>query len=91
MLPSASFPRKSSQVACAAIDTHARGGSLQVHTAWELAGFDPLFGPESLMLKYNTLGQTTGLLHALPGAMWCALAPLQLIGPQPGSGRSRHR
>jgi hypothetical protein len=40
--------------------------------------FDPLLGPESLMLKYNTLGQGPALLHALPGAVWCAIAPFQV-------------
>ncbi|CAK0833397.1 unnamed protein product [Prorocentrum cordatum] len=36
------------------------------------------FAPASILLKYNALGPTTGLTHALPGAVWALLAPLQL-------------
>ena len=42
-----------------------------VHNLWGAIGFDPLIGPESLMLKYNTLGRLPSLLHAVPGALWC--------------------
>eukprot|EP00976_Prorocentrum_cordatum_P067612 1178818-Prorocentrum_minimum.AAC.5 len=46
---------------------------------WSAFQFNPLIGPESLVLKYNTLGQAPALLHALPGAVWCGLAPFQVI------------
>lgn len=36
------------------------------------------FGPASLLLKYNVMGPAIELTHALPGAVWCLLAPLQL-------------
>ena len=57
-----------------------------VHLIWQALPIDEIIGPESLMLKYNTLGNAPALLHALPGAVWCALAPMQLAGP--GQGRS---
>ena len=42
----------------------------------------PLFGivaPASLITKYNELGHLPALTHAVPGAVWAALAPLQLL------------
>mmetsp|Transcript_55354 Transcript_55354/g.111098 ORF Transcript_55354/g.111098 Transcript_55354/m.111098 type:complete len:342 (-) Transcript_55354:5-1030(-) len=36
------------------------------------------FAPASIILKYNVVGPLIELTHALPGAIWCLLAPLQL-------------
>ena len=53
------------------------------HDAWltglyERFHFDSIFGPTSLITKYNEVGRVPALAHAVPGAIWCALAPLQL-------------
>lgn len=53
------------------------------HDAWltgvyEYFHFDSIFGPTSLITKYNEVGRVPALAHAVPGAFWCALAPLQL-------------
>ena len=53
------------------------------HDAWltslyEALHFDEVFGPTSLITKYNEVGRVPALAHAVPGAIWCALAPLQL-------------
>jgi len=56
---------------------------------WSVLHFNPLIGPETMVLKYNTLGQAPALLHALPGAIWCGLAPFQLA--RAGSGAERAR
>jgi len=40
--------------------------------------FDTIIAPASLLLKYGEAGRAPALMHALPGAVWCALAPLQL-------------
>ena len=53
------------------------------HDAWltgvyEYFHFDSIFGPTSLITKYNEGGRVPALVHAVPGAIWCALAPLQL-------------
>eukprot|EP00959_Pyramimonas_sp_CCMP1952_P102468 2143238-Pyramimonas_sp.AAC.1 len=37
-----------------------------------------LIVPASLIYKYGIIGQTVGWTHALPGVVWCLLAPLQL-------------
>jgi hypothetical protein len=42
----------------------------------------PLFGivaPVSLITKYNELGHTPAFTHAVPGAIWSIIAPLQLF------------
>ena len=57
-----------------------------VQFVWEAFHLDAI-ASSSLMLKYNTLGQAPALLHALPGAIWCALVPGQLAQaklPTPG-------
>lgn len=61
-----------------------------IHLVWEALHIDRIIGPESLMLKYNTLGSAPAMLHALPGAVWCALAPMQLAGPRKGAARKAH-
>ena len=41
----------------------------------------PLFGlvaPVSLITKYNELGHIPAFTHAVPGAVWSVLAPLQV-------------
>ena len=53
------------------------------HDVWltslyEALHFDQVFGPTSLITKYNEVGRVPALAHAVPGAIWCALAPLQL-------------
>ena len=52
-----------------------------VHKIWRLSPFISNFVPESLLLKYTELGPAPGILHAVPSAIWCALAPLQLYPP----------
>ncbi|KAK3268155.1 hypothetical protein CYMTET_23325 [Cymbomonas tetramitiformis] len=62
------------------------GGELHdrlVDTVFSELGFEAL-APTSLLLKYNRLGHAPALLHALPGAVWCLLAPLQLRGAAAG-------
>ena len=57
-----------------------------VQLMWQVFHLDAI-ASSSLMLKYNTLGQAPALLHALPGAIWCALLPGQLAQakqPTPG-------
>eukprot|EP00931_Biecheleriopsis_adriatica_P118664 TRINITY_DN94010_c0_g1_i1.p1 TRINITY_DN94010_c0_g1~~TRINITY_DN94010_c0_g1_i1.p1 ORF type:complete len:354 (+),score=52.74 TRINITY_DN94010_c0_g1_i1:52-1113(+) len=39
------------------------------------------FAPSSIILKYKSLGPLVELTHALPGAVWALLAPLQLSPP----------
>ncbi|CAE8720087.1 unnamed protein product [Polarella glacialis] len=53
-------------------------GSSVEHDEWVKQVYDQhfsFFAPSSLLLKYS---QTIELTHALPGAVWCLLAPLQL-------------
>uniref|UniRef100_A0A6U1LA12 Uncharacterized protein n=1 Tax=Tetraselmis chuii TaxID=63592 RepID=A0A6U1LA12_9CHLO len=57
-----------------------------VQSMWAAFHMADFVAPESLMLKYNTLGQAPALLHALPGAVWCACAPLQLSRKRSGEG-----
>lgn len=45
---------------------------------YEWAHFPSVFGVTSLITKYSEVGRWPALLHAVPGALWCALAPLQL-------------
>ena len=49
-----------------------------IHKIWGLSPHIPQFVPESLLLKYTSLGPVPGLVHAVPAAVWCLLAPLQL-------------
>ena len=49
-----------------------------IGTVYETLHFDAVFGPTSLITKYNEAGRAPALLHAAPGALWSALAPLQL-------------
>jgi hypothetical protein len=54
------------------------------HDTFILWMFDkiPLFGivaPVSLITKYNELGHVPAFTHAVPGAIWSVLAPLQLF------------
>ena len=49
------------------------------------------FSPSSLVLKYGDLGRSPALLHALPGAVWCALIPMQLRGFDGDAHRARGR
>jgi len=49
--------------------------SFMENTYVDVAGF---VAPSSLIYKYSRLGQTVGLTHALPGAIWAILAPCQL-------------
>ena len=49
-----------------------------IHKIWSLSPHIPQFVPESLLLKYTSLGPVPGLVHAVPAAVWCLLAPLQL-------------
>lgn len=56
-------------------------GSSATHDAHVKEIFEGLFGffaPSSILLKYNILGPVIELTHALPGAIWALLAPLQL-------------
>ena len=42
----------------------------------------PLFGivaPVSLITKYNELGHIPAFTHAVPGAIWSVIAPLQVF------------
>lgn len=57
-----------------------------VQDMYERLGFTAL-APTSLLTKYSALGQLPALTHALPGAVWSALAPLQLRG----TGDAAHR
>ena len=55
----------------------------QGHDAWIDWMFQtfPLFGliaPVSLITKYNELGHLPAFTHAVPGAVWSILAPLQV-------------
>ena len=45
---------------------------------YDVLHFTPVFGPASLITKYNELGRIPALTHALPGALWCALSAWQL-------------
>ena len=66
----------------------------QGHDAWIDWLFEtfPLFGliaPVSLITKYNELGHLPAFTHAVPGAVWSILAPLQVPSvptepPNPG-------
>ena len=49
-----------------------------IRSVYEFLHFDVVFGPTSLLLKYNEAGRLPALMHALPGAVWCALSTLQL-------------
>ena len=49
-----------------------------VHLLTSSSAVGSTIAPDSLFLKYASLGPAAGLLHAVPGAIWCALAPLQL-------------
>ena len=56
---------------------------IQSHDLWltgiyEYFRFDEIFGPTSLITKYAEAGRVPALAHAVPGAIWCLLAPLQL-------------
>ena len=56
-------------------------GSSAEHDGWLQDLFERYFSdvaPASLVLKYNRLGSLLEYLHAVPGAIWCLLAPLQL-------------
>ena len=56
-------------------------GSSVEHDEWLRAFYDRYFSqlaPSSLLLKYNRFGSLLEYLHAVPGALWCLLAPLQL-------------
>ena len=57
-----------------------------VENIYEGLGLTSL-APTSLLTKYNTLGQWPAVTHALPGAIWCSLVPLQLRG----KGDATHR
>jgi hypothetical protein len=57
------------------------------HDAWirwmfeesPLAAITALIAPVSLITKYNELGHLPAFTHAVPGAIWSLLAPLQLF------------
>lgn len=57
-------------------------GSSEQHDALGREAFKnsggELIAPASLVYKYSIIGQAAGWTHALPGAVWCLLAPLQL-------------
>ena len=57
-------------------------GSSAQYDGWLRNIFETLFsdlGPSSLLLKYNRFGSLLEWMHAVPGAVWCLLAPLQLV------------
>ncbi|CAE7943439.1 rckA, partial [Symbiodinium necroappetens] len=57
------------------------GSSVQ-YDGWLRSIFEMFFsdlGPSSLLLKYNRFGSLLEWMHAVPGAVWCLLAPLQLV------------
>lgn len=56
-------------------------GSSAGRDAWLLEVWQQyfqFFAPPSIVLKYNILGPVIELMHALPGAIWAVLAPVQL-------------
>ncbi|CAE7202740.1 rckA [Symbiodinium sp. CCMP2456] len=57
-------------------------GSSAQYDGWLRNIFEMFFsdlGPSSLLLKYNRFGSLLEWMHAVPGAVWCLLAPLQLV------------
>lgn len=58
--------------------TGIAGHDLWLTGIYEYFHFDEIFGPTSLITKYAEAGRVPALMHAVPGAIWCALAPLQL-------------